>query len=133
MGKTVEVGRQGRHHALQRRYGSAVPRHQHPYSLARKAVEGIPDRRLAHLQASPAARCTRPGTTVVFTQQLTIKENKEGDEERRISMLRTYTVFNEAQIDGLPKTPQAELLEYTDEDALAFSALMTVELHATAS
>jgi antirestriction protein ArdC len=60
------------------------------------------------------------GTTVVFTQQLTIHENKEDDEERRISMLKTYTVFNEAQIDDLPKTPQAEVLEYTDEDALAF-------------
>src|ERR1035441_2796822 len=53
-------------------------------------------------------------------QQLTIKESKEDDEERRISMLRTYTVFNEAQIEGLPKTPQAEVMEYTDEDALAF-------------
>jgi antirestriction protein ArdC len=56
----------------------------------------------------------------VFTRQLTINENKEDDEERRISMLRTYTVFNEAQIEGLPRTPQAEVIEYTDEEALAF-------------
>jgi antirestriction protein ArdC len=56
----------------------------------------------------------------VFTRQLTIKESKEDDEARCISMLRTYTVFNEAQIDGLPKTPKAELIEYTDKDALAF-------------
>ena len=60
------------------------------------------------------------GTTVVFTRQFTIKESKEDDEEHRISMLKTYTVFNEAQIEGLPKTPQAEVMEYTDEDALAF-------------
>ncbi len=60
------------------------------------------------------------GTTVVFTRQLAIKESKEDDEEYRISMLKTYTVFNEAQIEGLPKKPQAEVIEYSDEDALAF-------------
>src|ERR1035441_116626 len=53
-------------------------------------------------------------------QQLTIKESKEDDEERCISMLKTYTVFNEAQIEGLPKTPRAEVLEHTDEDTPAF-------------
>ena len=40
------------------------------------------------------------GTHVVFTRKLTVK--KEEDEERQISMLRSYTVFNVAQIDGLP-------------------------------
>src|SRR5713226_917569 len=44
------------------------------------------------------------GTTVVFTKKLTVKE-KDSDEERRINMLRTYTVFNAAQIDGLPIEP----------------------------
>ena len=78
---------------------------------------------LTYRQALPLDAHVRKGevgTTVVFTRQLTIKENKEDDEEHRISMLRTYTVFNEAQIEGLPKTSQAELIEYTDEDALAF-------------
>jgi antirestriction protein ArdC len=42
------------------------------------------------------------GTTVVFTKKLTFKE-KDSEEEKRISMLRTYTVFNVAQIDGLPE------------------------------
>ena len=43
------------------------------------------------------------GTTVVFTKKLTFKE-KDSEEEKRISMLRTYTVFNVAQIDGLVLT-----------------------------
>ena len=42
------------------------------------------------------------GTHIVFTRKLTVK--KEEDEERQISMLRSYTVFNVAQIDGLPPT-----------------------------
>jgi antirestriction protein ArdC len=78
---------------------------------------------LTYKQALPLDAHVRKGevgTTVVFTRQLTIRESKEDDEEHRISMLKTYTVFNEAQIEGLPKTPQAEVMEYTDEDALAF-------------
>jgi len=39
------------------------------------------------------------GTHIVFTTQLL---KKEDDEEKRFSMLRTYNVFNVAQIDGLP-------------------------------
>ena len=41
------------------------------------------------------------GTHIVFARKLTVK--KEEDEERQISMLRSYTVFNVAQIDGLPR------------------------------
>ena len=40
------------------------------------------------------------GTHVVFTKKLTIEED---DNERQINMLRWYTVFNVAQIDGLPE------------------------------
>jgi antirestriction protein ArdC len=78
---------------------------------------------LTYRQALPLDAHVRKGevgTTVVFTRQLTINESKEDDEARCISMLRAYTVFNEAQIEGLPKTSQVELIEYTDEDALAF-------------
>jgi N-terminal domain of anti-restriction factor ArdC len=63
---------------------------------------------LTYRQALPLDAYVRKGevgTTVVFTRQLTIKESKEDDE---------------AQIEGLPKTSQAELIEYTDKDALAF-------------
>jgi antirestriction protein ArdC len=38
------------------------------------------------------------GTHVVFTKKLMVKED---DDEKQIAMLRTYTVFNIAQIDGL--------------------------------
>ena len=38
------------------------------------------------------------GTHIVFTKKLILKEE---DEEKQIAMLRTYAVFNIAQIDGL--------------------------------
>ena len=40
-------------------------------------------------------------TTVVFTKKLTVKD-RETEEEKKVGMLRTYAVFNEDQIDGLP-------------------------------
>lgn len=40
-------------------------------------------------------------TTIVFTKKINIKD-KETEEEKRIPMLKTYAVFNEDQIDGLP-------------------------------
>ena len=40
------------------------------------------------------------GTHVVFTKKLTVEDD---DNERQISMLRSYAVFNVAQIDGLPE------------------------------
>jgi antirestriction protein ArdC len=57
------------------------------------------------------------GVTVVFTKQLTIKESKEDDTERRISMLKTFTVFNVAQIDGLELQPKCAELQPTGNDA----------------
>lgn len=47
------------------------------------------------------------GTHIVFTKQLL---KKEDDEEKRFSMLRTYNVFNVAQIDGLPTPKEVEEL-----------------------
>jgi antirestriction protein ArdC len=47
------------------------------------------------------------GTHIVFTKQLL---KKEDDEEKRFSMLRTYNVFNVAQIDGLPPPKEVEEL-----------------------
>ena len=60
-------------------------------------------------QALAQGACVRKGeraTHVVFTKKLLVKED---DEERRISMLRSYAVFNVAQIDGLqPHAAEAE-------------------------
>ena len=41
------------------------------------------------------------GTQIVFTKQLAMKNDDADDEERQISMLRAFTVFNVAQVDGL--------------------------------
>jgi antirestriction protein ArdC len=40
-------------------------------------------------------------TEILFTKQHTVKDNQT-EVEKRISFLRTYNVFNEDQIDGLP-------------------------------
>jgi antirestriction protein ArdC len=58
-------------------------------------------------------------TFIVFTKKLLLQED---DEERRISMLRSYAVFNVAQIEGLP--PQLAQPEETapplDDDVQRF-------------
>jgi|SRR3984893_1905496 antirestriction protein ArdC len=60
-------------------------------------------RQAQQLQAQ--VRKGEKGTTVVFTRRLNLKEDEE---EKTISMLRTYTVFNVAQMDGLPPAKAPE-------------------------
>ena len=60
-------------------------------------------------------------TSVVFTRKLNVKD-KETEEDKLISMLKTFSVFNVAQIDGL-KEPEAlpevsEVKRLTAVDAL---------------
>ena len=60
-------------------------------------------------QAKEKGASVRKGekaTQVVFTKKLRIREQGT-DEEKQISMLRGYYVFNVVQIDGLPE-PQSE-------------------------
>jgi antirestriction protein ArdC len=68
---------------------------------------------LTYKQALAAGGQVRKGeksTTVVFTKKLRIKY-KETDEDKQIGMLKTFAVFNEAQIDGLPDKPIPELVD----------------------
>lgn len=44
------------------------------------------------------------GTTVVFTKPVTVESTIEDEEDRIIRVLRTFTVFNVAQVEGLPDT-----------------------------
>src|SRR5690349_1560251 len=44
------------------------------------------------------------GTQIVFTRKLSIRD-KETDEEKQISMLKTYNVFHTSQVEGLPEEP----------------------------
>ncbi|WP_292530878.1 zincin-like metallopeptidase domain-containing protein [Methylocystis sp.] len=50
------------------------------------------------------------GTQIVFTKRFAVKTVDAEDEERRISMLRAFTVFNVAQVEGLttPDTAPAQ-------------------------
>lgn len=55
-------------------------------------------------QALSKGACVRKGETgtqIVFMKKLTIKD-RETEEEKKVGMLRAYTVFNIQQIDGLP-------------------------------
>ena len=44
------------------------------------------------------------GTHIVFTKKLSVKDIKT-DEHKKVQMLRTFCVFNAAQIEGLPAQP----------------------------
>jgi antirestriction protein ArdC len=72
-------------------------------------------------------RAGEKGTHVVFTKKLTVKEE---DEEKQIAMLRTYTVFNVAQIDGIQLSQDVEQPEpETRQDgATAFIAATKADI-----
>jgi len=53
-------------------------------------------------------------THVVFTRQLNVKDT-ETDEERKIGMLKAYSVFNVAQIDGMPASTVGQVEETPDQ------------------
>ena len=58
-------------------------------------------------QAIEKGACVRKGeksTHIVFTKQVAVKED---DDEKHFSMLKSYSVFNVHQIDGLPAPPEA--------------------------
>jgi antirestriction protein ArdC len=58
---------------------------------------------MTYKQASELGAQVRGGeksTHIVFTKQLNVKDT-ETDEEKKIGMLKAYSVFNVAQIDGL--------------------------------
>jgi antirestriction protein ArdC len=47
------------------------------------------------------------GTHIVFTKPLLVKD-RETEDPKKIQMLKTFCVFNIAQIDGLPDQPEPE-------------------------
>ena len=64
---------------------------------------------LTYKQAQAAGAQVRAGeksTTVVFTKKLTLKDDE--DVEKQIGMLRTFNVFNEWQMEGLPQAALQE-------------------------
>lgn len=67
-------------------------------------------------------------TTVVFTKKLHFTDT-ETEEEKTVPMLRTYAVFNEDQIDGLPaKKPEILPPEQRIELVEAFIAAAKAEI-----
>ena len=59
------------------------------------------------------------GTHIVFTKKITAKDDEE---ERQVAILRGYTVFNIAQIDGLPSriATLEDDVQPSDNDILRF-------------
>ena len=61
------------------------------------------------LSAGGAVRKGEKGTTVVFTKKITVEEESDDNDNdkksRDVAMLKTFTVFNVAQIDSLDEQP----------------------------
>ncbi len=82
---------------------------------------------LTYQQAKTAGGNVRKGekgTTVVFFKPLTIQEKQDAqgdDKEKVIPLLRTFTVFNTQQIEGLPEkftqAAQPQISEFEDNAA----------------
>ena len=85
--------------------GASLSGHQHPDPVACGRHPRLPHHAwLTFKQALDKGAHVRKGekgTQIVFTKQLTVKNDDAEDEERHISMLRAFTVFNVAQVDGL--------------------------------
>lgn len=96
-----------------------------------QAERGYPDSGwLTYQQAKDAKAQVRKGersTTVVFTRKLIVKEDKEL--ERQIQMLKTFRVFNVAQIDGLPEQEPSPVLSELDRDDAAIRFIMETKAH----
>jgi antirestriction protein ArdC len=92
-------------------------------------VHGYPTSRwLTFKQALPLEACVRKGersTTVVFTKKVTIKKDTEDD--KQLSVMRTFHVFNVAQIDGLPDQPNPRLVDFADGDINQNAALRFIQ------
>jgi antirestriction protein ArdC len=67
-------------------------------------------------------------THIVFTKKLTIKD-RESEEEKQIGMLKAYSVFNLAQIDGLFQETAVEVSQEQRQDAVtAFVAATKADI-----
>jgi len=67
-------------------------------------------------------------THIVFTKKLTIK-NKESEDEKQVGMLKAYSVFNLAQIDGLTQETAVEVSQEQRQDAVtAFIAATKADI-----
>ena len=75
-------------------------------------------RQAAYLGAT--VRKGEKSTHVVFTKKLMVKD-RETEEEKKVDMLRDFSVFNVEQCDNLPEPPLRAPVQYTvDEGAECF-------------
>src|SRR5580700_4041257 len=66
------------------------------------------------LELGAQVRGGEKSTHVVFTKQLNVRD-KETDEEKKIGMLKAYSVFNMAQIDGVPASTTGQVEKTPDQ------------------
>jgi len=86
---------------------------------------------MTYRQAAELGAQVRAGekaTTVVFTKRVSIKD-AETEDDKQVSFLKTYAVFNEDQIDGLPKV-EVEVLppEQCIENVEAFLGAVNADV-----
>ena len=87
---------------------------------------------MTYKQATEVGGQVRGGeksTHIVFTKKLTIKE-REREEEKQIGMLKAYSVFNLAQIDGLTQETagKVEPQEQREDAVTAFIAATKADI-----
>ena len=64
------------------------------------------------LSAGASVRKGERGTNVVFTKRLLAPARDEEETDAMVSVMKVYTVFNVAQVDGLPPPPVQADAEY---------------------
>ena len=80
------------------------------------------------LELGAQVRGGEKSTHVVFTKKLNVKD-EETDEERKIAMLKVYSVFNVAQIDGLHQEIPVVVPQEQRQDAVtAFIAATKADI-----
>ncbi|RTL85411.1 MAG: DUF1738 domain-containing protein [Hyphomicrobiales bacterium] len=101
MGQAVEKRQERRHHAGQRDHRTSLSRHQCPHLVAR--IHGFATNAwLTFKQALDAGGHVKKGekgTQIVFTKHISVTDDDDG--ARQISMLRAFTVFNVARVEGI--------------------------------
>jgi antirestriction protein ArdC len=87
---------------------------------------------LTYKQATELGGQVRAGeksTHVVFAKQLNVKD-KETEEEKRVGMLKAYSVFNVGQVDGIEQgsSQVPSTLEVREDDAAVFIAATKADI-----
>ena len=99
----MESGKTRRHHADECDYRPPLSRHQVPILWHAADINSFPTNAwLTFKQALDKGGHVKKGekaTQIVFTKRISVKD--DDDDDKHISMLKSFTVFNVAQVEGV--------------------------------